>query len=84
MLLNAPDGGKVQVSTTGLREQLAPEGAAGPFPIHLPSMSSAAAEAGDAGGHPWEHAVCRGGVAPEQTQGWEGGKYQELNRCNLT
>lgn len=47
-------------------------------------MSSAAAEAGDAGGQPGEHAVCRGGAAPGQRQGQEGGKYQELNQCNLT
>lgn len=57
LLPNAPDGSKVQVVTT----ELAPEGAAGPFPpiCRVPSVSSAAAEAGDAGGHPWEHAVCR-------------------------
>lgn len=47
-------------------------------------MSRAAAEAGDAGEHLGEDAVCRGGAEPGQRQGQERGKYQELNQCNLT
>lgn len=65
----------------GVGSRLSPqswlEGAAGLSPsiCRVLSMSSTAAEAGDAGEHPQKHAVCRGGAALGQRQRQEGGKY---------